>query len=57
MKDSTNDSVDSGSVRRKRYQPPRIMSREVIEAMALVCRPVPPCKANAGTCPTGPSSS
>jgi hypothetical protein len=42
---------------RKPYSPPRILSREPLEAMAAICRPAPPSKANAGACPFGPSSS
>ena len=44
-------------VARKPYSPPRILSREPLEAMAAVCRPTPPAKANAGACPMGPSNS
>ena len=44
-------------VARKPYSPPRILSREPLEAMAAICRPAPPSKANAGACPFGPSNS
>lgn len=44
-------------VARKRYAPPRILSREPLEAMAAICRPTPPAKANAGACPMGPVNS
>lgn len=44
-------------VARKPYSPPRILSREPLEAMAAVCRPTPPAKANAGACPMGPVNS
>ncbi len=42
---------------RKSYTPPRILSREPLEAMAAICRPTPPSKANAGACPHGPINS
>jgi hypothetical protein len=42
---------------RKPYSAPRILSREPLEAMAAVCRPTPPAKANAGACPIGPVNS
>jgi hypothetical protein len=44
-------------VTRKSYSPPRILSREPLEAMAAVCSPTPPAKANAGVCPRGPINS
>jgi hypothetical protein len=40
---------------KKPYEPPRIVSREPLEAVAAVCSP--PGKANPGACPTGPISS
>lgn len=44
--------------RRKRpYQPPCILYREPLEAMAAVCAPTPPAKSNPGFCPQGPISS
>ncbi|HVT58047.1 MAG TPA: hypothetical protein VHR45_06585 [Thermoanaerobaculia bacterium] len=46
----------SGSLRRP-YQRPRILFREPLEAMAAVCAPHPPAKANPGLCPNGPISS
>jgi hypothetical protein len=45
-----------GSVRRS-YEPPRILYREPLEAMAAVCAPAPPAKSNPGFCPQGPISS
>ena len=42
---------------RRSYEPPRILFREPLEAMAAVCAPAPPAKANPGTCPSGPISS
>ncbi len=42
---------------RRAYQPPRILFREPLEAMAAICSPHPPAKANKGLCPMGPISS
>jgi hypothetical protein len=42
---------------RKRYEPPRILSRETMEAMAGICSPRPPAKNNPGACPRGPVNS
>lgn len=39
------------------YEPPRILSREPLEAVAAVCAPSPPAKANPGQCPSGPIAS
>jgi len=46
----------SGEVRR-RYEPPRILHREPLEAMAAVCSPRPPAKGNVAFCSQGPISS
>jgi len=43
--------------RRKRYEPPCILSREPLEAMAALCSPHPPAKGNPGSCPRGPINS
>jgi hypothetical protein len=43
--------------RKRRYQPPCILYREPLEAMAAVCAPSPPAKSNPGFCPQGPISS
>lgn len=48
---------NEGAAGRKPYTPPRILSREPLEAMAAICRPTPPAKANAGACPRGPINS
>ena len=40
----------------KRYERPRILSREPLEAVAAVCAPSP-AKSNPGMCPAGPISS
>lgn len=42
---------------RRPYQAPRILFREPLEAMAAICSPHPPAKANKGLCPMGPISS
>ncbi len=42
---------------RKPYVPPRILSREPLEATAGICAPAPPAKGNAGLCPLGPVNS
>ena len=42
---------------KKPYIPPRIVSREPLEALAAVCAPRPPAKSNPGLCPRGPINS
>jgi hypothetical protein len=42
---------------KKPYEAPRILSREPLEAVAAVCAPSPPAKANPGQCSLGPISS
>jgi len=49
--------TNNGEKKRKPYAPPSIVSREPLEAMAALCSPRPPAKANAGTCPSGPINS
>jgi hypothetical protein len=39
------------------YEPPRVLSREPLEAVAAICSPSPPAKANPGACPQGPIAS
>lgn len=53
------DTADGprGPSTRRRYEPPRILYREPLEAMAAVCSPSPPAKGNVGFCPQGPISS
>jgi hypothetical protein len=41
--------------KKKPYDPPRILSREPLEAVAAVCST--PGKANPGACPSGPIQS
>jgi hypothetical protein len=42
---------------KRSYEPPRILYREPLEAMAAVCSPVPPAKGNVAFCSQGPISS
>jgi hypothetical protein len=42
---------------RKPYSPPKIVSREPLEAMAAVCSPKGIAKNNPGICPKGPINS
>ena len=42
---------------RQPWEKPRILSREPLEAVASVCAPSPPAKANPGLCPSGPIAS
>jgi hypothetical protein len=42
---------------RRHYEPPRILSREPLEAVAAVCAPAPPAKGNVAFCSLGPISS
>jgi len=42
---------------RRPYQPPCILFREPLEAMASICSPAPPAKHNVAACHTGPISS
>ena len=42
---------------RRKYERPRILSREPLEVMAAVCAPRPPAKASPGSCPRGPINS
>jgi hypothetical protein len=42
---------------RRRYERPRILSREPLEAVAAVCAPSPPARSNPGIGPQGPISS
>jgi hypothetical protein len=50
-------AYEAGKATRRPYQPPSILFREPLEAMASICTPSPPAKHNPGTCPTGPISS
>jgi hypothetical protein len=47
----------SSGVPKRRYESPRILYREPLEAMAAVCSPAPPAKGNVAFCSQGPISS
>lgn len=47
----------SGERAKASYEPPQILYREPLEAVATSCTPAPPAKGNLGACPTGPISS
>ena len=47
------DSNEEKRPQRKPYVPPRILSREPLEAMAALCTPRPPATGNVGLCPRG----
>jgi hypothetical protein len=46
-----------GRQAKRRYERPRILHREPLEAMAAVCAPHPPAKGNVAFCSQGPISS
>lgn len=52
-----SDDAAAGPRPKRPYERPRILSREPLEAVAAVCAPSPPAKANPGLCPSGPISS
>jgi hypothetical protein len=52
-----NSAANKTEITRKTYEPPRIVYRAPLEAMASVCAPSPPAKSNPGLCPSGPISS
>jgi hypothetical protein len=59
---SETSSVGSGGVSggvsgRAPYEPPQIVYREPLEAIATSCVPAPPSKGSPGACPIGPVSS
>lgn len=54
---SSAEDVPERPQRRQPWEPPRILYREPLEAMAAVCAPSPPAKGNPGFCPSGPISS
>jgi hypothetical protein len=49
-------SSPSESTEREPYEPPRIVCREPLEAVATTCQPAPPAKGSPSTCPLGPIS-
>ncbi len=52
-----SDTPKDASGPKRPYEPPRILSREPLEAVAAVCSPSPPAKGNPGACPSGPIAS
>jgi hypothetical protein len=50
-------SSQSEAGEREPYDPPRIVYREPLEAVAVTCLPAPPSKGTPGSCPLGPTSS
>jgi len=57
MVESKPNATQSATEGKKPYEPPCILSREPLEAVAAVCSPSPPAKANPGACASGPISS
>lgn len=53
----TETQRDAPPEGKRRYERPRILHREPLEAMAAICAPRPPAKGNPGFCPQGPISS
>jgi hypothetical protein len=51
------ESANEATGTRRSYEPPRILYREPLEAMAAVCQPVPPAKGSPAFCSMGPISS
>lgn len=54
MPNEESKAPESG---RRRYERPRILSREPLEAVAAVCAPPGVAKSNPGLCPSGPIAS
>lgn len=48
---------DAATAEREPYEPPAIVYREPLEAVAVGCQPAPPNKATPGACPQGVLSS
>jgi hypothetical protein len=57
MKSKREKTAAGPRAMKRRYERPRILSREQLEAVAAVCAPAPPAKNNPGMCPSGPISS
>jgi len=55
--DADATAAQGGSEGKRRYQKPRILAREPLEAVAAVCSPSPPAKTDGNSCPSGPFSS
>ncbi len=54
---ATQDPEGGTPAPRPAYEPPRILFREPLETLAVVCSPNPPAKGTIATCPCGPLSS
>ncbi len=54
--DKTNQVSNSANQERRRYERPKIVAREPLEAVATVCEPSPPAK-GLGVCSIGPIAS
>lgn len=52
-----NDAAAEQPAPRKPYEAPKVVSREVLEAMAAICSPNGVAKSNPGLCPRGPINS
>ena len=49
--DGSGPSKAASEPEKKPYRRPEILYKETLEAMAALCVPNPPAKANVGTCP------
>ena len=56
MERKKSNNLSDGS-EREPYEPPRIVYREPLEAVAITCQPAPPAKGNPAACNQGPISS
>jgi len=56
MKEKISKLQNSDS-KKKPYQTPQVLSTETLEALAGLCTPSPPAKADGATCPSGPQQS
>jgi hypothetical protein len=56
-KKTSSQSEISGESGREPYEPPRIVYREPLEAVATTCLPAPPAKGTPGSCSLGPIAS
>ena len=57
MTNTTDHRADTDRTEREPHESPSILYREPLEAVAAVCAPVNPAKADPGACPLGPISS
>jgi hypothetical protein len=56
-KTSSQGEASGDASGREPYEPPRIVYREPLEAVAVTCLPAPPAKGTPGNCPLGPIAS